>query len=47
MDCAEVLTRADATDTVKYLVGLALRKRPLLPLDVGRGRFFFASDQDI
>lgn len=45
MDCDEVLSRMDATDTVKTHIKLALNKKPLLPTDVGKGRILFAVDE--
>ncbi|HBR32410.1 MAG TPA: NUDIX hydrolase [Clostridiales bacterium] len=43
MDCDEVLNRADATDTVKTHIKLALERKPLLPIDAGKGRVLFAT----
>lgn len=47
MDCNELLNRADATDTVKTLLRLALSKKPLLPINAGDGRIMFASGHEI
>jgi ADP-ribose pyrophosphatase YjhB (NUDIX family) len=46
MDCNELLQRADATDTVKTLVRLALDKKPIIGEDAGKGRIMFASSQN-
>ena len=47
MDCDELLQRADATDTVKTLLRLALSKKPIVVDDVGNGRIMFASNGDL
>ena len=47
IDCDELLQRPDATNTVKYLVRLALSKKPIIPEDVGKGRLMFASNESL
>lgn len=44
MNCDEVLKRDDATDTVKTHIKLALEKKPIKPLDAGKGRILFPTN---
>lgn len=46
MDCDELLRREDATDTVKYLLKIALSKKPIIPVDTGESRLLFAANED-
>jgi ADP-ribose pyrophosphatase YjhB (NUDIX family) len=47
MDCAELLQRDDATDTVKTLLKIALNKKPIIPADTGQNRLLFAANEDL
>jgi 8-oxo-dGTP diphosphatase len=47
MDCDELLECPDATNTVKTLLRLALSKKPIPALDVGKGRLLFTSNEAI
>lgn len=45
MDCAEVLARADTTETVKTLLRLARKVKPLPMRDAGKNRIMFTAGE--
>lgn len=42
MDCDGLLKRDDATDTVKTLVKIALKKKSIQAIDTGKNRYLYA-----
>ena len=46
MDCDELLQRDDATDTVKTLVKIALERNPIIPVDTGKNRLLYITNEN-